>query len=130
MVERDLTSTGDQKGAPRFDPYVGADVLRKLAELASDGVAMRVMDPIEPSFVAAVGVLRDANAWLEQYRTPFESFGGDVLLAASVDPSLLVTADSFANTLSSIALELSAVAKLVELRDVWLSPPSARGSQS
>jgi hypothetical protein len=121
---------GDPEREPiRFDPYVAAAVLRKLSELAPREPTNRLMDPGEPLFVSAVGVLGDAKAWLDDYRTPFDYFAGDLLLVASRDRLLLVSADTFATTLASAALELVTVARLIELRDVR-ARRSGQGSTS
>jgi hypothetical protein len=96
---------------------MGAAVLRKLAELARGEPYTRLMDTSGPVFVAAAAVLGDAKWWLEQYRTPFDYFAGDLLLAGSDDPPLLIGVDAFASMLTSAALELVTVARLVDLRE-------------
>src|SRR5258708_39562479 len=79
--------------------------------------ATRLIDTSGSVFVAAAAVLEDAKWWLEQYRTPFDYFAGDLLLTGADDPPLLIGADAFASTLSSAALELLTVARLVDLRE-------------
>ncbi len=100
----------------RFDPYVGAAVLKKLADLTSCDPP-RWVRPDEPPFKSAVGVLSDAKIWLERYRTPFEDFAGDLLLLAC-EYEIAIATDTFAATLTSAALEVVTIARLVELRDV------------
>ncbi len=114
---RPVRKCGSGNTTLRFDPYMGAAVLRKLSELACREPSSRLMDPTEPVFVAAAAVLADAKGWLEHYRTPFDHFAGDLLLAASDNQLLLFGADTFASTLTSAALELLTVARLVELRE-------------
>jgi len=117
-VERSGTTTETvQVDQFRFDPYVGAAVLGELAELVSREPPQRWLDLTEPMFVSATAVLRDAKTWLEQYRTPFDHFAGDVLLEASKD-RLLISIDTFGSVLGAAALDLVTVARLVELRDV------------
>jgi hypothetical protein len=108
-----------------FDPYTAAAVLRKLSDLATREPATRLMAPGEPLFAAAVAALSDAKEWLEGYRTPFDYFAGDLLLIASRDRLLRVSADTFASTLASAALEVVTVGRLVELRDVRAPSPDA-----
>ncbi len=118
----------EQPAHPRFDAYVGAAVLRKLGDMLSSE-APRWIHPHEPSFMSAVGVLADAKAWLEQYRTPFDDFAGDlVLLAAHYETPL--AADTITTTLSSAALELVTVARLVELRDVRVDRSTTEPSRA
>src|SRR5258705_1327112 len=107
-MKRQLTPfRGEDVGyAPfRFDPYLGAAVLRKFSEVAHQEPLSRLIDPTEPMYKSAVRVLVDAKRWLDQYRTPFEYFAGDVLLAAAIDRLLLISIDTFASTLASAALE-------------------------
>src|SRR6266567_3240332 len=68
---RPVRKCGSGNTTLRFDPYMGAAVLRKLSELACREPSSWLMDPTEPVFVAAAAVLADAKGWLEHYRTPF-----------------------------------------------------------
>ena len=100
-----------------FDPFVGAEVLYKLAELAGRRWSLEIVGPDEPIFACALGVLGDAKRWLEQFRTPFETFAGDGLLLAERHPLPLTRVDTFADVLQYAALELITVARLIELRE-------------
>jgi hypothetical protein len=127
-------ATNDPEGERvSFDPYTAAAVLRKLSDLATREPATRLMAPGEALFVTAAAVLSDAKEWLDGYRTPIDYFAGDLLLIASRDRLLLVSADTFASTLASAALELVTVGRLVELRDVRAfqhrPPPSEENPQ-
>src|SRR5438045_5684470 len=83
-----------EEAAFRFGPYLGAAVLRKLSKVAHQEPPSRLIDPTEPMYKSAVGVLGDAKRWLDQYRTPFEYFAGDVLLLAAIDRLLLISIDT------------------------------------
>ena len=61
----------------------------------------------------------------DQFRTPFEDFAGDLLLAAA-EYRVPIHADSLAATLTSAPLELVTVARLVELRDVRIAGRAAQ----
>jgi hypothetical protein len=106
-----------------FDPYVAVMVLHRLSDEArrQNPQLVRASDPL---FKACADVLADAREWLDQFKTPFDDFAGDVVLAAR-RYGVPIPVESLASYLANAAFELSTMARLVELRDVRVTKSDA-----